>query len=63
MLVAHAEDICKRGPYRLGRIHSVHLQIRNGKEIVWQATVAVLKNSGSGEVEYVLRDLSKLAPV
>ena len=63
VLVADAEDICKRGTYRLGRIHSVHPQIRKGKEIVRRATLAVLKNSGSGKVEYVLRDLSKLAPV
>ena len=63
MLVADAEDICKRGTYRLGKIHSVHPQIRNGKEIVRQATVAVMKNSGSGEVELVLRDVSILAPV
>ena len=34
VLVADAEDICKRGTYRLGRIHSVHPQTRNGKEIV-----------------------------
>ena len=60
---AYAEDICKRGTYRLGKIHCVHPQIKNGKEIVRRAIVAVLKNSGSGEVEYVLRDLSKLAPV
>ena len=63
VLVADAEDICKRGTYCLGRFHSVHPQIRNGKEIVRQATVAVLKNCGFGKVEYVLRDLSKLAPV
>ena len=63
MLVANAKDICKRGTYRLGRIHSVHPQIRKGKEVVRRATVAVLKNSGSGEVELVLRDLSKLAPI
>ena len=43
VLVADAEDICERGTYRLGRIHSVHPQIRNGKEIVRRATVAVLK--------------------
>ena len=63
VLVADAKDICKRGTYRLGRIQSVHPQVRNGKEIVRRATVAVLKNSGSGEVELVLRDVSKLAPV
>ena len=62
MLVGDANDIAKRGHYRLGRIHKVHPQIRKGREIVRRATVAVLKHSGSGELEYVLRDLSKIAP-
>ena len=59
-------DFAKRGAYRIGRIHCLHPQIRNGREIVRRATVAVLaKNStnNSGQIEYVLRDLSKIAPV
>ena len=63
VLVGDANDIAKRGHYRLGRIHEVHPQIRKGREIVRRATVAVLKHSGSGELEYVLRDLSKIAPL
>ena len=38
-------------------------QTRNGKNIVRQATIAVLKNNQSGKVKYVLGDLSKIAPV
>ena len=63
VLVGDASDFSKCGAYRLGRIHAVHPQIRKGKEVVHRATVAVLKHSGSGEVEYILRDLSKIAPV
>ena len=57
VLVGDASDFSKRGAYRLGRIHAVHPQIRKGKEVVRRVTVAVLK------VEYILRDLSKIAPV
>ena len=55
-----------QGAYRLGRIHSLHPHIRRGKEIIRRATVAVLaKNTvgDPGRIEYVLRDLSKIAPV
>ena len=50
----------------MGRIHSLHTQLRKGKEIVRRATMTVLKNcctSGNCEVEYVLRDLAKIAAV
>ena len=66
VLVGDAKDIASKGAYRLGRIHSLHPQLRKGKEIVRRATVAVLKNSstaGNCEIEYVLRDLAKIAPV
>ena len=63
VLVGDAEDLAKRGVYRLGRIYAVHPQIRQGKEIVRRATVAILKHSGSGEIEYVLRDVSNIAPI
>ena len=43
VLVGGPDDISKRGSYRLGRIHAVHHQIRQGKEFVRRATVAVLK--------------------
>ena len=42
VLVGDLEDITKRGDYRLGRIHLVHPQIRNGRELVRRVTVAVL---------------------
>ena len=37
----------KNSAYRLGRIHSLHLQIRKGKEIVRRATVAVIDTNDS----------------
>ena len=58
VLVGDAEDIAKRGLYRLGRIHCLHPQIRKGKEIVRRATVAVLANhSGSeaGKIQYAVK--------
>ena len=59
-----AEDLSYRGAYRLGQIERLHPQIRNGKELVRRATVAVLGEGSSGsDVKYVLRDLSKIAPV
>jgi len=63
VLVADAGDITKRGAYRLERVHCIHSQLRKGKEIVRRATIAVLKSNGPGEIEYLLRDLSKIAPV
>ena len=65
VLVRDAEDLVSKGAYRLGRIHSVHPQIRKGKEIVRRATVAVIKNNSNAgcDIEYVLRDLAKIAPV
>ena len=61
VLVGNAEDTNKRGTYRLGTVHCVHPQLRRSKEIVRRATIAVLKNSGSKEIEYILRDVSKIA--
>ena len=63
VLVGDADDISKRGAYRLGRVHRVHPQMYKGREIVRRATIAMLKNSGSGDIEYVLRDISKIAPI
>ena len=57
---------CKTGLYRLVRIHCLHPQIRKGKEIVRRATMAVMANhSGSeaGKIQYILRDVFKIAPV
>ena len=66
VLVGDSADLLSKGAYRLGRVHRLHPQLRGGKEIVRWATVAVLKRNaavGDCEIEYVLRDLSKLAPV
>ena len=63
VLVGNAEDTSKRGTYRLRRVHCVHPQLRKGKEIVRRATIAVVKNSGCKEIEYILRDVSKIAPL
>ena len=63
VLVGDADDISKRGAYRLGRVHRVHPQMYKGREIVRRASIAVLKNSGSGDMEYVLRNISKIAPI
>jgi len=66
VLVGDAEDISSKGAYRLGRIHRRHPQFRKGKEVVRWVTVAVLGResaAGNREIEYVLRDLSKIAPV
>ena len=62
VLVKDASDIFKRETYRPGRIHCVRPQQRKGKDIVRRATIAVLKDSGTGEIEYILPDLSKIAP-
>ena len=66
VLVGDAEDLSKCGAYRLGRVHRVHPQIRKGKDIVRRATIGVLSkdpDSEKIEVKYVMRDLSKIAPV
>ena len=61
VLVGDSDDFVHRGSYRLGRIYEVHPQLRNGVNIVCRATVAVLNKSGG--IDYVLRDISKIAPV
>ena len=51
------------GAYRIGRIHCLHPQIRNGREIVRRATVAVIaKNStnNSGQLNMFLGIFQKL---
>ena len=66
VLVGDAEDLSKRGAYRLGRIHCVHPQVRKERDIVRWVTVAVLAkspDSGKTEIKYILRDLSKIAPI
>ena len=66
VLVGDSEDFTKRGTYRLGRIHLVHPQIRNGRELARRATVAVLAKGtvgGPDKIEYILKEVSKIAPV
>ena len=63
VLLGNAEDTNKRGTYWLGRAHCVHPQLRRGKEIIRRATIAVLKNSSSKEIEYIPRDVSKITPL
>lgn len=66
VLVGDSEDLSKRGSYRLGRIHCLHPQVRKGREVVRRATIAVLSHNpdtGATETKYILRDLSKIAPV
>ena len=66
-LVGDAEDLTHKGAYHLGRVHSLHPQIRRGKEIVRRATIAVVAKKSTAadpdKIEYILRDLSKIAPV
>ena len=62
VLVGDYEDLSRRGAYRLGRIHRLHSQIQQGREVVRRATVVVL-GKASGDLEYIFRDLAKIAPV
>ena len=66
VLVGDAEGLCHRGAYRLGRIHCLHPQTHKGKQIVRRVTVVVMDKAsvaGSTQIDYVLRDLSKIAAV
>ena len=62
VLVGDSEDISGRGAYRLGKVHRLYPQIQQGQEVVRRATVAIL-GKAPGELQYVLRDLAKIAPV
>ena len=62
VLVGDYEDLSGRGAYSLGRVHRLHPQIQQGREVVRRATIAVLGKT-SGDLEYILRDLAKIAPV
>ena len=59
--------LTRREAYHLGRIHSLHPQKSKGKDIVRRATVAVIAKNASAadspKVEYIVRDLSEIAPV
>ena len=60
-------DLRHKGAYRLGPIHCLHPHTRKGSKIVRRATVAVIGKStaaaDSCPIEYILRDISKIAPV
>ena len=62
VLVGDYEDLFGWGAYRLGRVHLLYPQIQQGHEVVRRATIAVLSKT-SGDLEYRLRDLAKIAPV
>ena len=49
----------------LSRVHRVQPQWRNGKELVRRATLAGLKDCGddTNKIDYIRRDISKIAPV
>ena len=66
VLVGGAKDLSHRGAYCLGRIQCFHPQTRKGKQIVRRATVTMMEKAfkaGTTQIENVLRDLSKIAPV
>ena len=57
VIVGDARDLSYCGAYRLGRIHCLHPQIRNSKEIVRRATVAILSKisaAGFQHLDYIL---------
>ena len=59
-------DISKRGKYRAGRVGEVFNQMHNGNPIVWRAKIAVTEydsKTDSYKVEYIYRDISRIAPV
>ena len=66
VLAGDSEDLFNWGAHRLERIYCIHPETRKSLEIVRRATVAVLaKNPDrwSFEAKYILRYLSKIAPV
>ena len=66
VVLGSLEDITTRGKYQLGRVHEVIPQVRKGKQIVRRAKVATTKrdeNTGKVKIDYVLRDISCIAPV
>ena len=66
VLVGDAEDISKRGNYRVGRISEIFPQMHHGKPIVRRAKVAVTvydSKSDSYAIDHILRDISRIAPV
>ena len=67
VLVGDAEDLAHKGAYRLGRFHSLHPQIRRGKEIVRRATAAVLAQKSTAadpdKIEYIYGICQKSLPV
>ena len=66
VLVGDTADLLPKEAYRFERVHRLHPLLRGEKKIVRRAAVAVLKrNAAAGNcgIEYILRDISKLAPV
>ena len=66
VLVMDSADLLSKRAYRLEQVHHLHPELCGDKEIVHQATVPALQRNaaaGNCEIEYVLRNISKLAPV
>ena len=66
VMVGDAEDIGRRGHYRLGRVVEVLPQIYRGRPIVRRAKVAVTVHdpgTNSYKLDHIYRDISKIAPV
>ena len=65
-MVGSGEDITRRGNYKVGRVHEVYPQVRNGKSIVRRVKVAVAtlnQSTGKVDISYLLRDLCAVAPI
>ena len=66
VMVGDAEDIGRRGHYRLGRVVEVLPQIYRGRPIVRRGKVAVTVHDpgkNSYKLDHIYRDISKIAPV
>ena len=65
-MMGDAENIGRRGHYRLGRVVEVFPQIYRGRPIVRRAKVAVTvydPGTNSYKLDLIFRDISKIAPV
>ena len=66
VMVGDAENIGRRGHYRLGRVVEILPQIYRGRPIVRMAKVAVTVHdpgTNSYKLDHIYRDISKIAPV
>ena len=66
VLVGDSADIFERGNYRVGRVAEVFPRMHHGTPLVWRAKIAVTEynsKTDSYKLEYVYRDISRIAPV